>query len=76
MSFGNILWTVAGKVDQDEHLRQPTLENGDFLHPKVMEHQIDKRNTGKNHIKSQLYILIIFKKFLLLYTILINELKL
>ena len=47
MSFGNILWTVAGKVDHDEHLRQPELENGDFLHPKVMVHQIDKRNTGK-----------------------------
>ena len=50
MSFGNILWTVAGKVDHDDHLRQPELENGDFLHPKVMVHQIDKRNTGKEII--------------------------
>ena len=50
MYFGNILWTVAGNVDYDDHLRQQELENGDFLHPKVMVHQIDKRNTGKKII--------------------------
>ena len=50
MYFGNILWTVAGKLDHDDHLQQSELESGELIKPKFMVHQINKRNTGKKII--------------------------